>query len=172
LLFIRQEVQVRRPTLGLVVALSFVVSASTWVAAQSGPAGLQGAWTLQDVSSPKPPAVPRNKPTGLVQFSGTHFSMVANNDAARPALPQGGAAKATADQLRATWGPLVANAGMFTVTGNTIRLTNMVAKGPAAAGNFAEWSFMLNGDNLVMTQVKNQNGPAANPVTLRLTRAK
>ena len=162
----------RRRTLGLLVAMFFVFSASTWLAAQSGPAGLQGAWTIQDVSSPKPPAVPRNKPTGLIQFSGRHYSAVANNDSARPPLPEGGAAKATADQLRATWGPLVVGAGTFTVTGNTLRTTDLVAKGPAAQGNFAEWSFMLNGDNLVMTQVKNQNGPYANPVTLRLTRAK
>ena len=163
-----------RTALGLVAGLVLVAGASGWVAAQSGPPGLQGAWTIQEVSSPKPPAVPRIKPTGLVQFSGTHFSMVANNDATRPALPEGGADKATADQLRATWGPLVVNAGTFTVTGNTVRLTNVVAKGPAgsAAGNFAEWSFTLNGDSLTMTQVRGQNGPVQNPVTLRLTRAK
>jgi hypothetical protein len=105
-------------------------------------------------------------------FSGRYFSNVASNDGTRPALPEGGAAKATADQLRATWGPLVAGAGTFTVTGNTIRQTNVIGKGPVASGNFAEWSFTLNGDNLVLTQVKNQNGPVANPVTLRLTRAK
>lgn len=162
----------RRRALGLVVGFVLVASTFTWVAAQSGPPGLQGAWTIQDVSSPKPADPPRNKPTGLVQFSGRHFSLVANNDATRPPLPDGGAAKATADQLRATWGPLVANGGTFTVTGNTIRLTNVVAKGPAAQGNFAEWSFTLNGDSLAMTQVRNQNGPLQNPVTLKLTRAK
>jgi hypothetical protein len=161
----------RRITFGLVVGL-FVVGTSTWVAAQSGPAGLQGAWTIQDVSTPKPPDIPRKNPTGLMLFSGTHFSTVATNDGTRPALPQGGAAKATAEQLRATWGPLVTGAGTFTVTGNTIKMTNVVGKGPVAPGNFADWTFTLNGDSLTMTQVKNQNGPAANPVTLRLTRAK
>lgn len=72
-----------------------------------------------DVTSPKPPAAPVNKPSGLILFSGSHFSIVVNNDAARPTLPEGGAAKATAEQLRATWGPLVVNVGTFTVTGNT-----------------------------------------------------
>jgi hypothetical protein len=157
-----------------VIGLAMVVGASAWATAQSGPSALQGAWTIQDVSSPQPPANPRNKPTGLALFSGTHFSMVGNGDSTRPALPQGGAAKATADQLRATWGPLVMDAGTFAVTGNTIRLTGVIAKGPAgqAPGNFSEWSFTLKGDQLVMTQVKNQNGPFANPVTLRLARAK
>jgi hypothetical protein len=69
-------------------------------------------------------------------------------------------------------GPLVANAGTFTVTGNIISQTYVVAKAPVAAGNFAEWSFTLNGDSLVLTQVKNESGPIQNPVTVRLTRAK
>jgi hypothetical protein len=167
------EDDMRHGTFALVVAgCVLALGLPTVVAAQSGPAELQGAWTIQDVSNPRPPANPRNNPTGLVQFAGSHFSMMATQDSSRPALPDGGAAKATADQLRATWGPLVANAGTFTVTGSTIRLANMIAKGPVASGNFAEWSFTLKGDSLTMTQVRNQNGPVANPVTLRLTRAK
>jgi hypothetical protein len=39
-------------------------------------------------------------------------------------------------------------------------------------GNFVERSFMLKGDTLVVTDVRNQNGPVENPVTVRLTRAK
>ena len=157
--------------LSLVLGVALVANASQ-LAAQSGPPGLQGAWTIQEITSPQPPANPRNKPTGLIQISGRYFSVVVNNDAARPGLPEGGAAKATAAQLLATWGPLVANAGTFTVSGNVMRQTQSVAKAPVAAGNFAEWSFTLNGDSLVLTQVKNQNGPIQNPVTVRLTRAK
>ena len=161
-----------RRTLGLVLGAALVASASSWVTAQSGPAGLQGAWIIQDITSPQPPPNPRNKPTGLVLVSGRHFSVLVNNDGTRPGLPEGGAAKATAAQLLATWGPLVANGGTFTVNGNVMRQTYDIAKAPVAPGNFAEWSFTLNGDSLVLTQVRNQNGPAQNPVTVRLTRAK
>jgi hypothetical protein len=161
-----------RTVLGLVLGFALVASNASRVTAQSGSAGLQGAWTIQEITTPQPSTPPRNKPTGLIQFSGRHYSTVAINDGMRPALPEGGAAKATADQLRATWGPVVANAGTFTVSGNIIRQTTVIAKAPVVAGNFAEWSFTLTGDNLVMTQVRNQSGPAENPITLRLKRTK
>jgi hypothetical protein len=100
---------------------------------------------------------------------------VAAADAARPDFPQGVTPdKATADQLRATWGSVVSEAGTFTVTGNTIRYTRMVAKGPGAMApnNFIEQTFTLTGDTLVVTQTRSQAGPIANPATVRLARAK
>lgn len=163
-----------RRTLALVVVgLAMLLGASSWLTAQSGASALQGAWTVQEVTFAKPTPDQPKKPTGLVVFSGRHYA-VSGVDSARPDFPQGGAAKATADQLRATWGPVVTEAGTFEVTGNTIRLTRLAAKGPAAMapGNFLEQSFMLKGDTLVLTQVRNQNGPMENPLTVRLTRAK
>jgi hypothetical protein len=165
-----------RRTLGLVVLAiaTVVVAYSSWISAQSTASALQGAWTIQSVSFPKPSPNPVNKPVGLIVFSGRHYAVV-GVDAARPDLPQGVTPdKATADQLRATWGPVVTEAGTFAVTGDTIRYTRMVAKGPPAmaAGNFIEQTFMLSGDSLVVTQTKNQVGPIANPATIRLTRAK
>jgi hypothetical protein len=124
------------------------------------------------VTSPQAPDIPRNKPTGLVLFSGTHYSLLASTVADRPGLPDGSAAKATVEQLRATLGPLMANSGTFTVTDNTIRQVVVIAKYPAATNNWVEWSFTLNGDSLVMTQVRGKNGPVQNPLTLRLARAK
>lgn len=164
-----------RNVLGLVVlGVAIVVSGYSWVSAQSSASALQGAWTIQSVSFPKPPVPPINKPVGLVVFSGRHYA-VSGVDASRPAFPQGvDAEKATADQLRATWGPVVTEAGTFTVTGNTMRYTRIVAKGPAAMApnNFLEETFTLNGDSLVVTQTRNQAGPIANPPTIRLARAK
>jgi len=57
---------------------------------------------------------------------------------------------------------------------NTIKLTASVAKGTAAMapGNFAEGTFTVSGDNLTVTQVRNQAGPIANPVTVHAVRAK
>jgi len=164
-----------RRTLGLVVVgLTIVVAASAWLQAQSTAAALQGAWRVESISNPQPPAIEPNKPMGLIQFAGSRYSIVYLSNSVRPNFGDGGAAKATADQLNAIWGPLTANAGVFTVTGNTIRTTAAVAKNPAvmAAGNFTEQTFTLNGDNLVLTQVRNNAGPITNPTTLRLTRAR
>ena len=96
------------------------------------------------------------------------------NDSSRPPFGEGGAAKATADQLRAVWGGVTSNGGTFTVSGNTIRFVATVAKNPTvmAAGAWGESTFTLNGDTLVLTATRNNNGPEANPQTLRLTRAK
>jgi hypothetical protein len=158
----------------VVVGLTIIIAASVWLHAQSGASALQGAWAVQSVSFPKPPVPPLNKPVGLILFFGRHYA-VAGADSSRPDFPQGvGADKATADQLRATWGSVVTEAGTFAVTGNTLKFTRMVSKGPAAMapGNFIEQTFTVNGDTLVLTQVRNQAGPLANPATVRLTRAK
>jgi hypothetical protein len=162
-----------RNTLALVVCFATVVGALALANAQSNASPLEGAWAVQEVTAPKPgPNLPK-KPTGLIVFSGRHYA-ASGTDSPRPELPQGGADKATADELRATWGPVVTEAGTFTVMGNMIRLTRVAAKAPAAMapGNFLEQSFMLKGDALVLTQVRNQNGPIENPITVRLTRAK
>ena len=163
-----------RNTLALVVGLAILVGCLKLANAQSNASQLEGAWAVQEVTAPKPiQPNPPKKPTGLVVFSGRHYALSAT-DVTRPDFAEGGPPKATADQLRATWGPVQSEAGTFTVTGNTIRFTRVVAKGPAAmaSGNFVERSFMLKGDTLVVTDVRNQNGPIENPITVRLTRAK
>jgi Lipocalin-like domain len=164
-----------RRTLGLAVLSVVVAGGYLWhLSAQSSASALQGAWTIQSVTSPQPPVNPRRNPKGLIVISGNHYAQVGVGDTMRPSFPEGGAAKATADQLRAVWGPVIADAGTFTVSGNTIKLTASVAKGTAAMapGNFAEGTFTVSGDNLTVTQVRNQAGPIANPVTVRAVRAK
>ncbi len=164
-----------RRRLALVVfVLAAIFGAVSWTSAQSAASALEGAWAVQNVSFPKPVNPPLNKPVGLIIFSGRHYA-VSGTDASRAGFPQGVTPEnATADQIRATWGPVVTEAGTFTVTGNTIKFTRIVAKGPAAMapGNFIEQTFTINGDNLVLTQTRNQAGPIANPATVRLTRAK
>jgi hypothetical protein len=158
----------------LVCSFGAVVIASAWIAAQSGASRLEGAWVVQDITSAKLPDPPFNKPTGLIQFTGHHYSMIYLTDSVRPNFAQGGAAKATADQLRAVWGPLTSNGGTFTVSGSAIRFVPSVGKNPAveAGGVWFEDAFTLEGDTLVLTQTHGNNGPAANPLTIRLTRAK
>jgi hypothetical protein len=169
------EDEMRYGTLGLFGAsLAIVIGAVGWVNAQSKPSPLEGAWTIQQITFAKPPANPPNNPTGLILFVGNHYSNQHVDNSSRPAFGEGGAAKATADQLRAIWGGVTSNGGTFTVSGNTIRFVAIVAKNPnlMAAGAWGESTFTLNGDTLVLTTTRNNNGPEANPQTIRLTRAK
>ena len=82
------------------------------------------------------------------------------------------AAKANADELRAVWGPFVAEAGTFELSGDLLTLRPTVAKNPAAmaGGAFTVMSYRLDGNVLTVTQVRNQNGPSPNPSTIKLTR--
>ena len=80
--------------------------------------------------------------------------------------------KATADELRAAWGPFYAEAGTYEVSGNLITLRPVAAKNPAAMtpGAFTTWSYRLDGSTLWVTAERNQNGPIANPVTVKSVR--
>jgi len=48
----------------------------------------------------------------------------------------------------------------------------IAAKNPAVMGSgvFIVYSYTLEGDRLLLTQQRNQNGPFTNPFTLRLVR--
>ena len=168
------ERRMKRFVTVVVGAVAAVVIAFTWAEARTSESSLEGAWAVQDITSPRSPDLPFDKPTGLIQFTGRHYSMVYLTNSARPNFDQGGAGKATADQLRTIWGPLTSNAGTFTVTAKAIRFVPTVGKNPAveAGGVWFEDAFTLNGDTLVLTQTRGNNGPAANPLTIRLTRAK
>ena len=158
-----------------VAALVVLVGVSAWVAAQST-SPLEGAWALQEVSFPKPPANPIIKPVGLMVITGRHYSTTAVLNSTRPvaAFDAPTIAAASADQLRAVWGPVTANAGTFTITGNTLRVMQSVAKNPQVmdAGSFTEFTFTLKGDTLVLVSTRNDTGPAANPATYRYTRVR
>jgi hypothetical protein len=164
-----------RRTVGSIgVGVAVLVGLTAWVNAQSKPSPVEGAWSIQSVSFAKPPADLPNKPTGFILFVGNHYSTQYVTDSSRPNFGEGGEAKATADQLRAIWGPFTSNAGTFTVSGNTLRLVPMVAKNPGfmVPGLWNELTLTLNGDTLVLTSIRNNNGPAANPQTIRWVRAK
>jgi hypothetical protein len=82
-------------------------------------------------------------------------------------------AHASADELRAAWGPFVGEAGTYEVTsGSVITMRPLAAKNPAAMvpGAFITYSYKLEGDSLWVTQQRNQQGPFANPVTIKAVR--
>ena len=100
-----------------------------------------------------------------------HYSRVqVESEGTRPMVAD--VTKASAEELRATWGPFYAEAGTYEVSGNTITMRPVAAKNPAAmtAGAFTTWSFTMEGNALRVTAERNQNGPIADRVTVKLVR--
>jgi hypothetical protein len=156
----------------IVVAIWVVaICAATGVPAQAEEAPLQGVWQVVEVAMTGPGARVVKPHSTLIIFSGRHYSRTeVHSEQPRPMLPDW--ANATADQLRAVWGPFVAEAGTFELRDDLLTLRPTVAKNPAAMVDaaFTALSYKLNANMLTLTQVRNQNGPSPNPATIKLTR--
>jgi len=81
-------------------------------------------------------------------------------------------AKATAEELRAVWGPFSGEAGTYETGNNTITTRPVVAKNPGAmtSGAFTTYGIKLQGDTLWIIEQRTHRGPIANPVTLKAVR--
>ena len=88
----------------------------------------------------------------------------------RPTLANN--ATASADELRAVWGPFQGEAGRYEIAGNRITLRPLVAKNPAAmtSGAYSVNSFELSGNTLTVSVLSNERGPVSTPVTIKLMR--
>jgi hypothetical protein len=144
------------------------------VTAQPTTESLQGVWQAVEVTVTGPGArtitIPEPRPN-LIILTAKYYSRVEiHSDAPRPAPAD--MSKATADELRAVWGPLAAEAGTYEVAGNTFTMRPLVAKNPAtmAPGAFVTYSYKLDGHTLWVTSQKDQNGPTVNPVTVKAVR--
>jgi hypothetical protein len=154
----------------LIVAMVALRSAAP-SAAESN-AAVQGVWRTVEVAVPGA-AGGTFKPTAtLAIFQGRHYSRVeVHAEQPRPLL--GNPADASADQLRAAWGPFMAEAGTFEVTGSdVITMRATVAKNPAAMrdGASSVYKYRREGDRLILTEVRTPAGPSAQPITVTLTR--
>ena len=158
----------------LFLALSVGLIGSQGTAAQPAPRSIQGVWRIVE-------AVTTGAGARTIAFTGRpnltiitakHYSRVeVQADGPRPILTE--VAKASADELRAAWGPFVSEAGTYEVTpGNVITMRPIASKNPAVMGPgvFISYSYVLDGDTLSLTQQRNQNGPFAAPFTLKLVR--
>ena len=158
----------------LLAALTVSLLASQDGMAQSTRGPVQGVWRIVEVTITGPNARTMSfaERPNLTIISSKHYSRVeVQADGPRPMLPD--AAKASADELRAVWGPFVSEAGTYEVTpGNVITMRPIASKNPAVMGPgvFISYSYKLEGDTLSLTQQRNQNGPFANPFTLKLVR--
>ena len=158
----------------LLAALAVLLSVGYGdVAAQTKPGTMQGVWRVVEVTITGPQArtITFTDRPNVTIITPRHYSRVeVQADAPRPVLAD--AAKATADELRATWGPFVAEAGTYDVKGDVITMRPIASKNPAVMGPgvFITYTFKLEGDTLSLTQQRNEKAAFANPVTFKLTR--
>jgi hypothetical protein len=159
------------------VAVLFSVALLTGgnVAGQSSRRSLQGVWQAVEVTVRGPGAriitIPEPRPN-LIIVTARHYSRVeVHADGPRPVPAD--VTKASADELRAVWGPFIGEAGTYETTdGNVLTMRPVAAKNPAvmAPGAFITYSYKLDGDTLWVTVQKDQNGPIVNPVTVKAVR--
>ena len=158
----------------LLAALAVGLLTSQDTAAQSTPQSIQGVWRIVEanVTGPGARTIPFAERPNLTIITAKHYSRVeVQADGPRPILAD--VAKATADELRAVWGPFVSEAGTYEVTsGGLVTMRPIASKNPAVMGPgvFITYSYKLDGNTLSLTQQRNQNGPFANPFTLKLVR--
>jgi hypothetical protein len=156
-------------TLPLALAFAAALSTGITLTAQSRPGSIQGVWQVVEVTIAG--RTIKSQPN-LTIISGTHYSRTEiQTEEARPLLAD--PTKATADELRAVWGPFVGEAGTYELTGDhLITLRPIVAKNPAAMvnGAFSVYSYHLEGASMTVTTQRNQTGPIKGSVTIKLAR--
>jgi len=130
--------------------VGLILVAGAFVKAPASDSPLVGAWQLDSEQSAQ---------AALYLFTPTHYSMVlaAMN---RPDIAD--TSKATADELRAIWGPLLANAGTYELSGDLITIHPLVAKIPVVMkpGANEVYRFRIEGKTLTLRQVRNARGVA------------
>jgi hypothetical protein len=157
----------------LIAALTTGLLGAQTTTAQSSRQTIQGVWRIVEaaVTGPAARAIAFGDRPNLTIITASHYSRV-EIQADKPRAPVADVSKATADELRAVWGPVVAEAGTYEVSGNEIKMQPLASKNPAVmgAGVFLTYAYKLEGNNLTLTQVRNQNGAYPNPFSLKLVR--
>jgi Lipocalin-like domain len=135
-----------------ITSVGLILLAASIAPAFGADSPLVGAWQL-DSGQPSQ--------AGLYLFTATRYSMtLAATD--RPDMID--TSKATADELRAVWGPLLANAGTYEISGDLLTIHPLVAKIPVVmkAGANEVYQFRIEGKTLTLKQVRNARGVAVN----------
>jgi hypothetical protein len=159
----------------LFAALSLGLASNQGSAAQSTREPIQGVWRVVEatITGPAARTIAFADRPNLTIITARHYSRVeVQADGPRPILAD--VAKASADELRAAWGPFVSEAGTYEVApGGLITMRPIASKNPAVMGPgvFITYSYKLDGDTLWLTQQRNQNGPFPNPFTFKSVRA-
>src|SRR5215472_9545201 len=133
-----------------IATLSPILLMTAFGTALAADSPLVGAWQLD-------PGQPGQ--AGLYLFTPTRYSMVLAATG-RPDIAD--MSKATADELRAVFGPLLANAGTYEVSADLITIHPLVAKIPVVMNPGASevYQFRIEGKTLTLRQVRNARGVA------------
>ena len=157
-----------------VVAIGVALLTAGTAAGQSTSGSIQGVWQTVEVSFPGPTprtiSIPQPRPN-LTIITAAHYSRV-QVDSEGPRPTPADITKASADELRAVWGPFVGEAGTYEISeGNVITMRPLVSKNPAAmtSGAFTTWSYKLEGNTVWVTARTNQKGPVDH-VTIKAVR--
>jgi hypothetical protein len=156
------------------VVLGIAVLASHHAAAQTARDSIQGVWRIVEATTTGPGArtIAFGDRPNLTIVTARHYSRVeVQADGPRPVLAD--VAKASADELRAVWGPFVSEAGTYEIgPGGSVTMHPVASKNPAVMGPgvFITYAYKLDGNTLTLTQQRNQNGPFASPFSLKLVR--
>ena len=102
-----------------------VLAASRLIIVRAADNPLQGAWQVTNA----------NGLTGIFIFSAKHYSMMAASTE-RPEI--GDLSKATADEVRALYGPMIGNSGAYEISANQVTIRPVVAKIPAGPRRFGK----------------------------------
>lgn len=157
----------------LFVALIAGLTTSQGIAGQSKPNSIQGVWHVVEatITGPGARTISFAERPNLTIITAKHYSRVeVQADGPRPVVAD--VAKASADELRAAWGPFVAEGGTYEVAGNLITMRPIASKNPAVMGPgvFITYAYKLEGDTLSLTQQRNQSGPFPNPFSFKAVR--
>lgn len=154
----------------LIVAM--VAGRSAAPSAAEPNAAVQGVWRTLEVVVPGAAGGTFKPDATLAIFHGRHYSRVeVHAERPRPLLAD--PATASADLLRAVWGPFVAEAGTFELSGSdVITMRATVAKNPAAMrdGASSVYRYRREDDRLMLTELHTPAGPSAQPITVTLGR--
>ena len=156
------------------LGVGLLVSQGTAARSAQRPESIQGVWHVVEaaITGPGARTIAFAERPNLTIITAKHYSRVeVQADGPRPILAD--VAKASADELRAAWGPFVSEAGTYEVVpGGLVTMRPIASKNPAVMGPgvFITYSYKLDGDTLSLTQQRNQSGPFANPFSLKLVR--
>jgi len=151
----------RQVALGVALSGLVIVPAHTRFVSAAADDRLQGVWRVVDQAG-RPAA-------GVYIFTSRHYSMmVASTD--RPDITD--TSQATADELRALWNPMAANAGVYEIAGNLVTIRPIVAKIPVVMkpGAYEVYAFRVEDNTLSLTQERNVRGPVEGRAPTKLVR--
>jgi len=155
----------------IIVALPLALLAIAAPVAPPQSMSLAGTWKTTEVTLTGSGGGTLTNVSSLTLLTAKHFARVeVRTDAPRPMVSD--PAKATADEMRAAWGPFFAEAGTYEVSGGELTMRPIVSKNSAAMNGsaYTVYAITLSGNTLTLTSKRNQAGPLPNPATIKAMR--